>query len=396
MTTPQTDSILRPGTIVGEYRITHCLGEGGMGVVYTATHPEIGKRVATKLLAPHAAQHPDLIRRFKGSPNHYWTPTVTSTSSASVSELRSRDGGRTSCLMVWAACALVVLVLAGPEARAADPTTAECLAASEASLSLRRHHKLRQAHEQLLVCAAPSCPADVRDECLRRVGDLKAAMPTVVFIAKDGAGNDLTAVQVAMDGQTIAERLEGTAVAVDPGEHTFTFALAGRSTVEKKLVIHEGEKARRVQVVFAATAGPVAPADAPARPPVLVSTPGERSPDEGSGGLGTQRILAIVAAGVGVVGVGVGVGFGLDSLSKHNQAQKACPNTACPDQNGLNLWNQASRAGDVSTAAFIVGGVALAGGAVLWLTAPGDHASGEEGTTRVGVGPRTLLFSGVW
>ena len=59
------DAALRPGAFVGEYEIGHLLGEGGMGVVYAATHPEIGKRVAIKVLAPHAAQHPDLIRRFK-------------------------------------------------------------------------------------------------------------------------------------------------------------------------------------------------------------------------------------------------------------------------------------------------------------------------------------------
>jgi eukaryotic-like serine/threonine-protein kinase len=66
VTSPEgADAALRPGAIVGEYQITHLLGEGGMGVVYAGTHPEIGKRVAIKVLAPHAAQYPDLIRRFK-------------------------------------------------------------------------------------------------------------------------------------------------------------------------------------------------------------------------------------------------------------------------------------------------------------------------------------------
>jgi serine/threonine-protein kinase len=51
--------------MVGEYRVTHKLGEGGMGVVYAGVHPEIGKRVAIKILGPAAAAHPDLIRRFK-------------------------------------------------------------------------------------------------------------------------------------------------------------------------------------------------------------------------------------------------------------------------------------------------------------------------------------------
>jgi serine/threonine-protein kinase len=58
-------SELAAGTMVGEYRVTHKLGEGGMGVVYAGIHPEIGKRVAIKILGPQAAAHPDLIRRFK-------------------------------------------------------------------------------------------------------------------------------------------------------------------------------------------------------------------------------------------------------------------------------------------------------------------------------------------
>jgi serine/threonine-protein kinase len=62
---PTPVSELQPGTLVGEYQITGKLGEGGMGVVYAGQHPEIGKRVAIKVLAPHAADRPDLIHRFK-------------------------------------------------------------------------------------------------------------------------------------------------------------------------------------------------------------------------------------------------------------------------------------------------------------------------------------------
>jgi serine/threonine-protein kinase len=49
---------------VGEYRVLRKIGEGGMGSVYSAVQPVIGKRVAIKVLAPHIAQNPELVRRF--------------------------------------------------------------------------------------------------------------------------------------------------------------------------------------------------------------------------------------------------------------------------------------------------------------------------------------------
>ena len=40
------------------------IGEGGMGSVYAAIQPVIGKRVAIKVLAQHIASNPELVRRF--------------------------------------------------------------------------------------------------------------------------------------------------------------------------------------------------------------------------------------------------------------------------------------------------------------------------------------------
>ena len=53
-----------PGTMVGEYEVAYKLGEGGMGKVYAAVHPIIGKRVAVKILSDHVASNRDVVRRF--------------------------------------------------------------------------------------------------------------------------------------------------------------------------------------------------------------------------------------------------------------------------------------------------------------------------------------------
>jgi eukaryotic-like serine/threonine-protein kinase len=52
------------GRSIGNYKITRVLGEGGMGTVYLAEHPMIGKRVAVKMLRPDLGTDPGLVSRF--------------------------------------------------------------------------------------------------------------------------------------------------------------------------------------------------------------------------------------------------------------------------------------------------------------------------------------------
>ena len=304
-----------------------------------------------------------------------------------------------SLRVTFSACVFLVSIIAGWTARAAEPTTADCLDASEKSLALRNQHKLREARDQLLICSAGSCPADIRDECIRRVDGINAAMPTLVFEAKDAAGNDLVAVKVTMDGQPVADRLDGVALSIDPGEHAFTFAMEGQPPVVKKLVLREGEKHRQERIAFGV---PVAPT--PAAAPIPVSAPivapelqAAPPPSETlPRGFGTQRILALVSAGVGVVGLGFGIGYGLAAMSKHDEAKKACPGL-CTDQHGVDLWNQASSAGNVSTVGFIVGAAGIVGGAVLWFTArPAASETGQGAATQVGFGLGSVQCKGVW
>ena len=59
---PQNDLLI--GQTVGNYLVTQKLGEGGMGAVYLAEHPTIGKKVALKVLHAEFSQNPEVAERF--------------------------------------------------------------------------------------------------------------------------------------------------------------------------------------------------------------------------------------------------------------------------------------------------------------------------------------------
>jgi hypothetical protein len=259
----------------------------------------------------------------------------------------------------------------------ADPAPRECASASEDALKLRKQERFGAAKERLLVCTAASCPAEIRDECGRRLGELTAAMPSVVFDVKDAQGGDLTAVRVSVDGVLLVDHVGAGAVEVDPGQHTFRFEAAGQ-TIDKQALIREGEKSRPIQVSFGTSpqAGAAPGADASPPPPSASSTTATPAAAADAGRATSpsswQKPAAVVIAGLGVVGIGVGTAFGLQAFSKWSDAKNACTSAACtlPGSSAESLKSDATNAATVSTVLFGVGAAALVTGAVLWFTAP--------------------------
>jgi hypothetical protein len=261
-------------------------------------------------------------------------------------------------------------------AHAAEPDKMACISANDSAQDLRRAGKLREAREKLVLCGSTSCPELVRQDCSQRLAEVDGVMPSIVFEAKDAAGNDVAAVTITIDGQPVDK--PGMPVQADPGEHRFVFEAEGLLRTEKTIVVREGERERHERVVLGRSAAQVPMAPAP-------------SSSDG----GTQRTFAFVLGGAGVVGLVVGSVLGLVSKSSYDHAlQTECgnnPNGCSPQgiQDGQSAHGQAA----ASTVAFVAGGVLLGAGAVLYFTAP--NASVSVGTS-VGSERAGIMATRVW
>jgi hypothetical protein len=277
--------------------------------------------------------------------------------------------------------AFFVIWLASSPA-AAEPTKRECVNSNETGQDLRRGGRLREARASFAVCTAESCPSAVREDCGQRLKDVEAALPTLVFEAKDGAGHDLSSVRVTMDGEALRDKLDGSSTPVDPGEHHFVFEAAGLRKIEETVVVGEGEHDRAVRIVLESTTPPPAAAEAK----------GTSFFDPG-----TRRTMGIALGATGAVALVAGGIFGLVSKSTYDHAKSECgvssPPGNCPPQAMQDRQSAVTQA-TVATVAMAAGGVLLAAGVVLYLTAP------REGNVAIGptvaTGGGGLSLQGRW
>jgi hypothetical protein len=287
-----------------------------------------------------------------------------------------------AALLIRAFLPAVVALSVAPAVAHADDDA--CVAAVEDALTLRKEEHLERALARLAVCMDPACPAEVRSVCVTRVAEVTAAMPTLVLVAKDGAGNDLVDVRVTADGALLTEHLDGRAWKIEPGPHAFTFESPGSLPLTKKLVIGEGEKDRRETVVL----GPPPPAQSEGGTPSGADLAGPAA-------WSTEKTAAIVSAAVGVVGLGVGIGFGLGALAKSGEQNDAgCVKptcTAAQNATATTAHEAAVSDGLVSDIAFGVGAAAVIGSIALWALAPRSPVGAQPKT---GVARVSTTFDG--
>lgn len=265
--------------------------------------------------------------------------------------------------------ALAVSLAVSGVASAADITKGQCVDANTYGQTLRREGKLSAASGQFQLCNDAKCPDIVRTDCTQRLDEVEAAFPTIVFDVKKADGSDVVDVKVMVDGKVLAEKMDGTALHVDPGSHEFSFEIPGEKALIRTFVLKEGEKARRERILLVGEGTPTGEKKPePAKPAPAAAASG------GNGDL--MRYGGIGLAAAGVIGIGVGAFFGLKASSKWDDQQTHCKSTLdCLNHaQALSDHDGAVKYGGFSTIGFIAGGLLLAGGAALFLLAPKSDA----------------------
>jgi hypothetical protein len=193
---------------------------------------------------------------------------------------------------------LSFLAIAGA-GRSALADAASCSKDAEDGQRARASGHLREARERFAACSATDCPAVVQKDCATWASEVLTATPTIVVDAKDANGGDIADVVVSLDETVVASRIDGKAIAIDPGPHTLKFEHKGFQPVTQSIIAKEGMKARVVTVTFAERTGPPPP-----RLGLVSSKP------NGSGG---HTVFPWIVVGAGLIGTSLGVALFLSA-----------------------------------------------------------------------------------
>lgn len=182
--------------------------------------------------------------------------------------------------------------------------------------------------------------------------------------------------EVRRDGTLVGEAQWGTPLPVDPGDHLFEASAPNKEKWAQTLPVSGEGQAVDVTIPALADAplASVIPPSTPQQKQEPQPPPKKTNGDEDDDG-SSQRLWGGIVGGAGLVGIIVGSAFGLSARGQWNDAVDLCKQNPCSNPKGIEAGKDAGSAADASTVFFIVGGVALAAGVVLWITAPSKSSS---------------------
>lgn len=240
---------------------------------------------------------------------------------------------------------------------------AQCGTAFETAQQERLKGNYRAAREGARACSDVQCPAAIINECVKLFEAVQSEIPTVIFSARDRAGNEMVNVKVDVDGVRAADRLEGRPLELDPGPHVFRFESPPEAPVEITQTIRVGDQRRLIEAVIG-----------PELPPAAAGGTGTPGADAGPKKEAKTPAATYVLAGVGIVALG---GFALLNISganEYSELEKDCSPRCDPnDADSARLKYQ------LSYAALGLGIAALGGSAIIYFASRGSSESASVG-----------------
>jgi hypothetical protein len=220
------------------------------------------------------------------------------------------------------------------------------------------------AFKEVVPAARASGHTDWETAARTRADELQPQLPYLtVVVPKE---SQVSGLALSRDGRDLEPAEWGTRLPIDPGTHAVRATAPGKKAWSTDVTV--AGAAAAVSVTVPQLADDAGAAPTPAASSTANAPPGAEASERSDGS--TQRIVGLALGGAGVVALGVGAIFGLGAKSKYDDALKHCNGAHQCDAQGLSLDDDAKSAGTASTIGFVAGAHLLAGGAVLYLTAP--------------------------
>ena len=203
---------------------------------------------------------------------------------------------------------------------------------------------------------AQQMAVETKDKRTAKIKELIDALDADVprLTIKLPAKIDPAAAAVQLDTKPFPAEELGKEQRVDPGQHVIDY-MTGK-TAKKKTVNLERGASSEVELSFDATA--VVKKDGP--------KPGPAPPRN------TRKLAGLLSGATGVVALGVASVLTLTARSNYNNAldEHCLGATDRCDDKGLSITSNAKSRANIATVVSVIGGVAIATGAVLYLTSP--------------------------
>jgi hypothetical protein len=210
---------------------------------------------------------------------------------------------------------LVACMLVHDEARGDGKS--ECLVHHVHGQELRARGELRAARQDFRACTQAACPSEVRVDCTQWLSEVSAAIPTLVIDVRDADGHDVTDASVLADDQPVSGYLNGHEIELDPGQHKLRVQRPNGTRAEQDVVMHVGDRARRVAFTLPRPAPERVLAPPPAAPERVLAPP-PTAPERG-----TSPVVWVLGA-VAAAGAASFAAFGVAGYVQHRHLQNEC------------------------------------------------------------------------